>query len=297
MNVAPEDERVAVVINPAAGRGKARGAEDAIRRRLAGRSEVEIVIPSSRADTHAHLASFADQVDRIIVVGGDGTVSAAAQHVASRSPDTILGIVGVGTGNDFATALGLDGDVESAIDRALAPPTAIDALSVGDSWVTTVATFGFSAQVNERAERMSFPRGSSRYTVATLLEVPRMSSVPVEMRLDGVASTHEVMMAAVANTAMFGGGMRIAPDAIHSDGQLDVVLISRVGRTTLLRVLPKAFSGSHVTHKAVTVSTGSVVEFSSEESVRVRGDGESLAELPIRVEVVRGALLVAGANG
>jgi len=309
VNAASGTERLAVVVNPAAGRGKAGKSVDTIRSLLRNRPGVEIVVPSSPEDTSTQLSRLASEVDRLIVVGGDGMVHAAAQHTASRQPETVLGIVGLGTGNDFATALGLATDLEAGLEQALGEPIAVDALSVGSSeartdvsasrptWVTTVATFGFSAQVNERAERMSFPRGSSRYTVATLLETPKVASVAVEMSLDGSRSNHDVMMAAIANTAMFGGGMRIAPDASHSDGLLDVVLIGEVSRLTLLRVLPRAFSGGHVGHPAVSVSTGSWVEFAAEGSVRMRGDGEAVSQLPVRVELVKGALLVAGANG
>jgi len=297
VKVPPDHGQVAVVINPVAGRGRGAKVAPEIQSRIGGLSNIEVIVPSSRDASYSQLKDLAPEVDRLIVVGGDGMVHAAAQYVAARHPTTVLGVIGLGTGNDFAAAVGLDTDLDVALEQAFSEPAPVDALAVGDDWVTTVVTFGFAAQVNERAERMAFPRGSSRYTVATLLETPRVSGVPVEMTLDGVRSRHDVMMAAVANTALFGGGMRIAPDASHSDGRLDVVLIDEVSRVTLLRVLPRAFSGGHVAHPAVSVSRGSIVEFASPHQRRVRADGEALGMLPIRVESVPGALLVAGANG
>ena len=228
-----------------------------------------------------------------------------------------LGIIGAGTGNDFAGALGLPSlaagrNVPKAVDAALGVSAPVDLLHVASTaavrealdssdgltadsrFATSVATFGFSAVVNERAERMRFPRGPSRYTVATLLEAARLRSTMIELELDDRRVTCEATLVALANTARFGGGMRIAPEADPHDGLVDVVVIGAVGRATLLRVLPKAFSGRHIEHPAVTVHRAARVRVITSEPMAVRADGEPVTVTPATFTVAPAALAVAG---
>ncbi|MDG2112291.1 MAG: diacylglycerol kinase family protein, partial [Actinomycetota bacterium] len=200
---------VIVVGNPAAGRGRSRSAGDAVVRQLADHGiEHRIEYPSDRVAAATKLTSLAAEGTRTLVVGGDGMVHLAVNAFAGSS--TPLGIIAAGTGNDFAGALALPTNTPEAVDAALGDPAPVDLLRVGGSGphVATVATLGFSAAVNERAEKMRFPRGSSRYTVATLLEVARLEAHSLELTVDGTTTSHRAVLVAVANTATFGGGMQ-----------------------------------------------------------------------------------------
>jgi diacylglycerol kinase (ATP) len=288
-----------VVCNPASGRGRARRVAERVGRELGRRSVPHrMSTPASVEATVAVLTDAAGAGTRTIVVGGDGLVHHAVEAFADTT--SVLGIVPGGTGNDFAAALGLPSDLPAAVTTALADPVPVDLLrSVpGGHHAATVATLGFSAAVNERAERMSFPRGSSRYTVATLLELARLTSHPVVIEVDGESHRFDATLVAVAGTSMFGGGMRIAPDARADDGLADVVVVRRVGRLTLLRVLPRAFSGRHVDHPAVQTLRGRRITLSAEgpTALTVRADGEPFSQTPIQIEVAPGAVLVAGAH-
>lgn len=296
---------LALVVNPVAGRGRAARTCDAIVAAVRARrtlTDDAVLTPASRAEAAAAMAGLvAEGTERIIVIGGDGMVHLAVGAVAG-SP-TVLGVVGVGTGNDFAAAVGLPRDPVAAIGAALAEPVAVDGVRVdaGEGagsrahWAATVVTTGFSADVNERAERLRVPRGSSRYTVATLLELPGMRPRPSRIVVDGVEHEHDATLVAVANTSSFGGGMMIAPDASPVDGLLDVVVVDAVSRLTLLRVLPAAFSGRHVEHPAVEVHRGRRVELGGSIG-SVRADGEPLVHGPCAIEAIRGAIQVAGAT-
>jgi len=288
-------DQVDVVCNPAAGHGRSLAVAHEVGKALTGLGiGWTLHEPSSRDETAAELARLAGAGRRTIVVGGDGVVHLAACAFAGSA--TPLGLVAGGTGNDFVGALGLPMDVPGAVDSALSPPSPVDLLRVEGTGlrVATVATFGFSATVNERAERMRRPRGPSKYTVATLLESLSLRPRVVALEVDGVRSEHEIALAAIANTARFGGGMQIAPSAQPFDGRAEIVLVGAVPRRTLLRVLPRAFSGRHIDHSAVTVLSGSRVEIHAEPSLRVRGDGEPLGTSPLHLTTERGSLLVAG---
>jgi diacylglycerol kinase (ATP) len=285
---------VTVVVNPAAGRGRSSGHVEGIVAAMAKRG-VHPDIELSRSPEHAAevVASLANSAERVIVAGGDGMVHIAAQQLAEST--VVLGIIPVGTGNDFAAAAGLPVTLDEAVSAALSEPVPVDLMRVGSSYVTTVATFGFAADVNVRAESMSFPKGPSRYTVATVLQLPRMKRRIIRVGIDEEQHEHTAVMVAVANTTMFGGGMQIAPDARHSDGLSDVVVIGDIGRATLLRVLPRTFSGAHVKHPDVTQYRGKRIVVSGDVGT-VRADGEALTTGPFEVISLPGSLLVAGAN-
>jgi diacylglycerol kinase (ATP) len=242
-------------------------------------------------------AAVADGAERIVAVGGDGLVHHVVQHVAGTGCG--LGIVPCGTGNDLALGLGLAVDRHGealAIGRSLGPTTPIDALRTTHGWVASLATLGFSAAVNAHAEALRWPRGSLRYTVATLLELPRLATVGVVLTVDGEAHALEATLLAFGTTAYFGGAMAVCPGARPADGVSDVTVIGPVGRLDLLRTFPKVFRGTHLAHPAVRTLTG--VDLALESAgpeVAVWADGEPLGPLPLQATTVAGALHVAGA--
>jgi len=233
---------------------------------------------------------------RLIAVGGDGVVNIAVNAIAVT--DVVLGVVPAGTGNDFARALGLlDGDVEAQVDRALGAAVPVDAIRTDHGWVASVATLGFSGDVTARANRLRWPRGQHRYTLATLLQLPRLQSYPVTVIIDGQrVGSASTMLLAIGNTAYFGGGMHICPDARPDDGHVQVIDIDAVTRLRFLRVFPTVFSGRHVDRPEVTAGHGTVVEVDGED-IDLWADGERLGPLPVRLELVPDALQVAGWMG
>jgi diacylglycerol kinase (ATP) len=238
-----------------------------------------------------------DGAERVIVVGGDGMVHAAVNALAplaAQGRNVSLGVVPLGTGNDFARALGIPADDTAAAVRiAVGQATPVDLLQCDHGWVATVATCGFPARVNERANRMRWPRGSTRYTLATLLLLPRLRADRVTIAFDDAPPTSSwLTIVAIANTGWFGGGMHIAPDAVPTDGRLAMVTAGRLGRLSLLRYLPKVFTARHLTHRATAVGEGVSVSVHA-DGVDLWGDGEPLGPLPVTVHVVPAALSVA----
>lgn len=263
-----------------------------------GRRGLQVV--SLEADSPEHAAASAAQAvaggaERLICVGGDGVARLGVAAVAGTG--TVLGLVPDGTGNDFARALGLlGGDLHDHVDRALAAPAPVDAMRTAHGWVASVATIGFSGDVTARANRLRWPRGQQRYTVATLLQLPRLRTLPLDVTVDGVAVDGSTTLLAVGNTAYFGGGMRICPDARPDDGLLHVVTIGDVPRRTFLRVFPTVFSGRHVERPEVHVHAGRTVTIAGGAGEVLWADGDELGPLPVTLEVAPGALLVAGAT-
>ncbi len=283
---------VHVLGNPTA-RGGTRRLDDVVAALERRGVEAIVLDATTPADARAEAqSSVAGGANRLIAVGGDGVVHLAVNAVAES--ETVLGVVPLGTGNDFARALGLlDGDVDRQVGRALAAPVPIDAIRSNHGWVATVATLGFSGDVTARANRLRWPRGQLRYTLATVLQLPRLRTLPVTVEVDGRSVGGATTLLAVGNTAFFGGGMQICPDARPDDGRLQVVSIGDVPRHTFLRVFPTVFSGRHTDRPEVAVAVGTGATIHGAD-VDVWADGELLGSLPIRLDVVPAALRIAG---
>lgn len=288
-----------VVVNPAAGRGRSAAATERALCALTALGAEPTLVPSSNvAEATAAVTCLRGQgCDRLVVIGGDGLVHHALGALAGS--DMVLGIIPVGTGNDVASALGLPADPAAAAAAALGLPTILDAVDLGGGrWAASVATVGFAADVNAWAERLSWPRGAGRYTVATLACLKSMRPRAFQITLDGAPPMLlEAALVAVANTAMFGGGMRIAPHADPTDGQLDVVVIGAVGRLELLASFARVFRGSHLSHRAVTSYRATEVVLHSEDTAdQLWADGEQIGPLPVTLSARRAVWRVASAR-
>lgn len=286
--------KVHLFFNPAAAAGRSAmrlGATLAGFRALG--AEVELHRPDSAAEARAKMRQLAGSAERVVVVGGDGMVHQAANALVDSS--TALGIISAGTGNDAVTSLGLPNDVEPACKAALADPTAIDVIDSGGGVAVTVATAGFSVAVNERANAMSRIKGGAKYTVSSLIELPKMRPHRLKMTLDGAEHEIEANLIAVANTSYFGGGMKVAPDASAVDGELDVIVIGPAPRVAFAAVLPMVFSGRHVKSRYVQTHRAHAVQLAGDDT-NLRADGEPFGELPASLSVRSQALLVAGAT-
>jgi diacylglycerol kinase (ATP) len=288
--------------NPSARAGRAGGDLAAVAEALGALgAEVHPVAAPDRAGVRPSLAAaLAAGAERVVVAGGDGLLHLAVQELAGTGVP--VGIVPVGTGNDFARAVGIrEHDVGAAAARALAEPVDLDLIRTDHGWVASVATLGFSATVNARANRLRWPHGARRYTVATLLEIPRFRARRLLLEVGDDRHELDGSLVAVANTAFFGGGMAICPDADPADGLLAVTVIGGVGRLELLRMLPTVYRAAHVRHRAVQRFAARTVRVATADGADlpggIWGDGEPVGSLPVTLEAVPGALRLAGGRG
>ena len=283
--------RVALLVGPSSGKGRGPAEAAALRRRL---PDAVLLEGTSREDalTRAR-AAVAAGLDVLVAVGGDGTVHLALQAVAGTG--TALAILPTGTGNDLANCLGVPTTGDALAAAVLAGDrTAVDAVRVGDGWFACILGTGFDAAVNERANRMSWPRGRRRYDLATLLELRTFRPQPVVLTLDGHRLERSVMLVALGNARSYGGGMRMCPGASLTDGLLDVVVVNPLTRRRLIALFPRLFKGTHVSDPAVEVHRARTVVLEG-SPLPVYADGEPFGQLPLTCEVVPGALQVVGA--
>ena len=272
--------------------GKGRGATEAAAfQRLV--PTAELLGGTSREDALARARqAVADGLDVLVAVGGDGTAHLALQAVAGTS--TALAVLPTGTGNDLATCLGVPTTADG-LAAALDDRTPVDAVRVGDAWFGCILGTGFDAMVNERANRMSWPRGRRRYDIATLLELRTFRPQTVVLTLDGQRLERSVMLVALGNARSYGGGMRMCPDADLADGLLDVVVVGPLARRRLVALFPRLFTGTHVHDRSVEVFRAREVVLEG-SPLPVYADGEPFGHLPLTCTVVPGAVSVVGAR-
>jgi diacylglycerol kinase (ATP) len=285
--------QIALLTNPSAGKGAgSRTAAIALPRlreagfhvrEMQGHDGVEALALARQA--------VAAGVETLVVVGGDGMVHMAVQALAGT--DVNLGIIPAGTGNDVARYLDIPRkNPQAAADVVVGSHVrTIDVAKAGPTYFVTVLAAGFDSKVNERANRMRWPRGQMRYNVATLAELRVFEPLPYTLEMDGEVRRLDAMLVAVGNGPSFGGGLRITHGAEIDDGLLDVVIIKPMSKVELVRTYPKLYTGGHVNHpqyehhlvRSVTVAAPGVVAYA---------DGERLGSLPLTVEVAPRALRV-----
>lgn len=291
-------QRVAVLVNPTAGKGKGgKAGHLAVQAlRAAGLDTIEIS-GSSEAEARALVAdAVADGVDLVVACGGDGTANLALQAVAGT--DTALAIVPLGTGDDNARLLGMPlKDPEAAAvaiangQRRTVDVGRVRAADGTQRWFLGVLSAGFDSCVNERANQMTWPSGQARYLRAILAELRVFKPLTYRMSLDGVESQLEGMLIAVGNGVSYGGGMKVCPSAVIDDGLLSVTVLGKVSKAKFLRVFPKVFSGTHVQDPSVTEHSAKAVELESPGQIAY-ADGERVGPLPITVTVAHSGLTV-----
>ncbi|SEG54546.1 diacylglycerol kinase [Actinacidiphila yanglinensis] len=292
---------ITLLVNPSAGRGRgARAAEPAVRVLRAAGLDVRTVVGADADDALARArAAVATGTRAVVALGGDGMVSLALQAVAGTG--TPLGVVAVGTGNDFARVNGLPVRDPAAAASVVAQALGEDRTRLldlgrvgpgpdGDRWFGTVLASGFDSRVNDRGNRMRFPGGRFRYDVAMLAELAALRPIPYRVSFDDAAEREmEVTLIAVGNGSSYGGGMRICADAVMDDGLFDVCVVGPCSRTTLLRVFPLVYSGTHPSHPVVTVHRAARVRLTA-AGVTGYADGEPIGPLPLTARTVPGAL-------
>ena len=285
--------RLQLIVNPTAGRGRARKLLPSVEAALRSAGHDLVVTPTRSLEHADELVAMAMADDRVAVaMGGDGIVGRVAGAVAAA--DGLLGVLPGGRGNDFCRATGIPLKAVAACDvLATGAERRLDLGYVDDTAFVGIASIGFDSAVQERLITSRVPLGDLVYLYGSLATVARWRPATFTCRIDGEAVVLSGWSVAVSNSGMYGGGMRLAPAASLEDGLLDVVLTSTTNRRTFLRALPKVFKGTHVDEPSVTVRTAASVELvASHPAYRVFADGDPIASPPCRVTIRPAAIRV-----
>lgn len=257
-----------------------------------------VALKGTDADSiKSEIASLWD-LDRnltVVACGGDGTF-----HLALNSlPDMQipLAVIPMGTGNDLARYLGIKKPKLGIAALRNGAPVNMDMGTIESKDGSTrrfagIASCGFDAQVNERANTYPGPAGTLKYLVALAVELVKLNSREFVVSTDGgVKQTGHFTLIAVGNTPSYGGGLKICPTADAFDQNFEVTYVDHVTRRLLVRVLPKVFWGGHTKHRQVTQSVARKIEISGDQ-FPVYADGENVGHGPVLITLHPGALRV-----
>lgn len=234
------------IVNPAAGSGRAVKAGEALEQMLAERGEAYRVVRTERpghATELAREAAASPDCSGVVAVGGDGTAFETACGLLDSGVP--MGIISVGTGNDFIKTLGTPADMRQALDFILTkPPRPADVCRLNDRLFLNVSGTGFDVTVLDCMEDVKKRfHGILPYLIGVVRAIFRYRPVHVVWMADGECGEEDVLLCAVANGRFIGGGIPICPDATPDDGLLDLVVVENKPRWQLPFYLPGLLMG------------------------------------------------------
>ncbi|HEY5195510.1 MAG TPA: diacylglycerol kinase family protein [Solirubrobacteraceae bacterium] len=282
-----------LIVNPSAGGGRAGRVLPDVQAALARLGVPQTTHPTRDLPHARELAGEAAADGALaIALGGDGLVGAVAGALAGH-PGSVLGVLPGGRGNDFARVLGIPGDPAQACEvvaNGVVRP--IDLGSVDGRYFACIASTGFDSDANRIANGAPSWLGGQVYTYGALRALAAWKPATFTIELDGTERTYRGYSIVAANSSCYGGGMRIAPDAVLDDGLLDVVLTEQIGRVRFLLKLGKVFKGTHVREPNVHVLRGRELRIACDRPFEIYADGDPIGELPVVVRAVPSAVRV-----
>jgi YegS/Rv2252/BmrU family lipid kinase len=284
---------IALIVNPAAGGGRAEAVLPALLAALADLGlEARPCETTGLEHARALAAEAAASGATVVTLGGDGLLGAVAGALAGT--DAVVGVLPGGRGNDFARVLGIPADPAAAC--AVIAGGRVASLDVGDvdgRAFVGIASCGFDSDANRIANEATIVTGNLVYAYAALRALAEWRPARFEVTIDG----HETLSfsgysVVAANSKAYGGGMFVAPGAELDDGLLDLVLTGAVTKRRFLANLPKVFKGTHVKEPAVHVRRAASVRIAADRQFTVYADGDPIGELPATVSIRPAALRV-----
>ena len=264
---------IAAIVNPRAAR---RSLPDGVRTLL------------TKAPGHAAELAREIECDRLLVVGGDGTLNEVVNGLMDRADRPPVSVIPAGTASDFARTLRL---------LPHAGPTDVFRATFRDAtgrpatrYFVNAAGIGLAAEVARRARALPT---RARYLAAAIPSLAAGRSFPITIRFDdGPEQAFEITTAAIANGQYQGGAIRIAPEALPHDGLADVTVVQRVTLREVAARLPILYNGKLHQHPAVRHFRAASTRVTSNAAVPIELDGEPLGTLPLEVSVLPLALSI-----
>jgi diacylglycerol kinase (ATP) len=292
-----------ILVNPAAGGGRGARALRLLQKFAARRGwNADFRLTESPEDLalQARAAAIEGQ-ERILVLGGDGTFQVLLNALAG-CPQVVLGIIPSGGGNDLATALGLPFDPVRAAELLLEGEVRwLDAARVRtadgrERLYTGGGGVGLDAEASLYASGVyRNVRGRMRYLLSAVRALISFRALHAQVKIrsgNPCMLDERALVVAVLNTASYGAGLRIAPEAQTDDGKLDLVLLGDLSFLQILGVLPGLALTGELRTKKVQHFPVERVRIETERPCPFHGDGEVIAMTPVEIEVVPRALRI-----
>ncbi len=298
-----------VIVNPNAGGGKCKRDWQAIKKILDGTGliyDYQLTIRPFHAMVITR-AKIREGYREIIIVGGDGTLNEVINGIfAQKELDPLemtIGMIPVGTGNDWCRMFGIPLEYNKAITTLLKRNTFVQ--DVGKvyfrkkqhpckRYFINIAGIGFDAVVAKRGNELKEQGKSSMllYFMNIFAGLFGYRHFQATLNIDGNEFTHDIFSMSIGICKFNGGGMIQLPDAIPDDGQFDLIIIQEMSKFRVLRSLPMLYNGRIKKHKRVITMTAKNIKIESGGHIALETDGESLGNNPMEFEIIPRAVRV-----
>lgn len=296
MNTGP----IPLFLNPVAGRGRAGRTIPQVTRLLDSVGLMHILVKSeSVGDLEARvLDAVSAGAKKVLVAGGDGSIHEVVNGILRSGRPVELGVIPIGTGNDFAKACAIPVDwKEATVELAgrlqsNTPARSIDAGRMNDRFFANGVGIGFDAKINRIARDIQWRIGDLVYLVAVFKGIMGGVTTPhLTMKFSGQTVEGPITLANVCNGAWVGGMFHMAPMARNDDGELDLVITGAVSRLRIMTLLPKLMQGTHIDQPEITHSRITRCEITATAPVPSHLDGEvQPLQTNFTIQILKGAL-------
>lgn len=295
------------IVNPIAGKGRGKKIAPELKSILDNSiCSYELFFTSRKNDAMNFVSGLPKSENYfVIAVGGDGTVNEIVNGFGENSKNT-LGVLPIGSGNDFARSINLLGDWKvvlkhilksnstKTIDLSLISFTESNSNIYNQRYFACNCGVGFDAQVAYLANQNSVLRGLPLYLLSVFKTMRVYKSANYSGSFDNYILSGQKLLIAVGNGVTSGGGFKLNPNANNSDGLLDYCIAKDMSNIDILKVLPKAIGGNHLTSRLIEYGTFSKAEFSVSAPVYIHIDGEVVSRFAnqIKIEIIPKSLKV-----
>ncbi len=292
-----------LIFNPVSDRHRSRRKVDALRaatERVGGLEWVQTERPGHAVELAERAAL--EGAHLVVAVGGDGTVHEVLNGLIRLPQEKrpAMGVVPLGSGNDFAFASRISTDARAALERALGgEPRPVDVARITDAagrsrYFGNSAGLLFDAAVNIESHRIRRVHGFAMYLTATVRAMLR-SFEPTHLKIttDGRVAEHDLLMLTLGNGPREGGGFMTTPQALNDDGELDCTMIRPVSRLIMVPMLLSVMRGAHGRSGRVSMSRFRTMKIEADRPVPVHLDGELWADYDADVRQLEVTILPA----
>lgn len=302
-----------VIVNEAAGAGKARTDWPGIAA-LLDKYNFQYEAVYTRRRLHAMALTrrmIENGYSKIIVVGGDGTMNEVINGVFAQkrlqTTEIMLGMITVGTGNDWGRMFNIPKEYEAAIQTISQQKTFVQDAGlvtysqhdkVWKRYFINIAGMGFDAKVTDKTNILKSKgrRNPSLYLFNILTSLLNYRSLKTSIQIDGENYERKLFSFNVGICKYNGGGMMQVPDAVPDDGLFNMTLIKKMSKLNIIANLRKLYDGSITRHSKVETWTGKTVRVDGPRKILLETDGETLGHSPLEFTIIPRSVKVISGN-
>lgn len=231
----------------------------------------------------------------ILIAGGDGTVDSLVNAMKRKNIDIPVGILPVGTANDFATFIGISSDVKEACKQIISStPKAVDIGSINQKYFINVASSGLFTDVSQKTDiNLKNTIGKLAYYLKGLEELPNFRKLKVKLKSNEVNYEGDMYLVLVFN-GQTAGSFKLATRSDVSDGFLDVILIKAIPIRNILPLFVKILKGDHLDSDQVIYFKTDDLVIECNENIVTDIDGEKGPDFPLHLQCIKGGLKILG---